>query len=73
MYLKLAGDEDKKITENWKGDADGILIFVSRHFTCGTATHTHPEVEDRFILRCRCNLGWGVRAGPQAKLSYSKE
>src|SRR5260221_3195871 len=31
MYLQLAGEEDKKMTENWKGDADGILIFVSRH------------------------------------------
>jgi hypothetical protein len=44
MYLQLAGEEDKKTTENWKGDADGILIFVSRHFACGhgTASHTHP-------------------------------
>jgi len=33
MYLKLAGEEDVKMTENWKGDADGILIFVSRHST----------------------------------------
>ena len=33
MYLQLAGEEDKKMTENWKGDADGILIFVSRHST----------------------------------------
>ena len=32
MYLQLAEDEDKKMTESWKGDADGILIFVSRHF-----------------------------------------
>jgi len=33
MYLQLAEDEDKKMTESWKGDADGILIFVSRHST----------------------------------------
>ena len=35
MYLHLAGEEDKKMTDNWKGDADGILIFVSRHSTSG--------------------------------------
>ena len=35
MYLHLTGEEDKKMTDNWKGDADGILIFVSRHSTSG--------------------------------------
>jgi hypothetical protein len=55
------------MTENWKGDADGILIFVSRHSTSDTSTHTNPEVQDRFIL-CRCsNISRRVRAGPQAK------
>ena len=69
MYLQLAGEEDKKMTENWKGDADGILIFVSRRFACGTATHTtNPEVEDRFILCSRRNLGHCVCARPQAEL-----
>ena len=28
MYLELATEEDKKMVENWKADADGILIFV---------------------------------------------
>jgi len=69
MYLQLAGEEDKKMTENWKGDADGILIFVSCHSTCGTPTHIHPEVEDRFILCCRRSISRCVRAGSQAELS----
>ena len=44
MYLDLAGEEDEKMTESWKGDADGILIFVSRRFCLSyRATHTHPE------------------------------
>ena len=44
MYLQLAGEEDKKMTENWKGGADGILIFVSRRFCLWyRGTHTHPE------------------------------
>ena len=69
MYLQLAGDEDKKMTENWKGDADGILIFVSCQSMCGPSiTHIiHPEVEDWFILRRRSSIGWGICAGPQAK------
>lgn len=28
MYAEMAGEEDKKMAESWKGDADGILIFV---------------------------------------------
>ena len=38
MYLEMATEEDKKTVENWKADADGILIFVrpcrlTLHFT----------------------------------------
>ena len=29
MYLIEAEKEDKEITESWKGDAEGILVFVS--------------------------------------------
>ena len=32
MYLERAEEEDKKMVENWKADADGILIFVRLHF-----------------------------------------
>ncbi|KAI0264153.1 hypothetical protein BC834DRAFT_826764, partial [Gloeopeniophorella convolvens] len=28
MYLERADEEDKKMTESWKGDADGILVFT---------------------------------------------
>jgi hypothetical protein len=28
MYLDMATEEDKKMAESWKADADGILIFV---------------------------------------------
>ena len=33
MYLEMATEEDKKIVENWKADADGILIFVRLSYT----------------------------------------
>jgi hypothetical protein len=28
MYLDRAEEEDQKAAERWKGDADGILVFV---------------------------------------------
>ena len=28
MYMEMATEEDKKMVEDWKADADGILIFV---------------------------------------------
>ncbi|KAH9983058.1 hypothetical protein BJV74DRAFT_777884, partial [Russula compacta] len=28
MYLDRAEEEDKKMVESWKGDADGILVFT---------------------------------------------
>jgi hypothetical protein len=31
LYLEMATEEDKKMAENWKDDADGILIFVRRY------------------------------------------
>ena len=34
------------MTEKWKGDADGILVFVSRHSTRATSTQIDPEPED---------------------------
>ncbi|KAH9011982.1 hypothetical protein EDB83DRAFT_2530143 [Lactarius deliciosus] len=29
MYLTKAEKQDKEVTESWKGDTDGILVFVS--------------------------------------------
>ncbi|KAI0253392.1 hypothetical protein BJV78DRAFT_207892 [Lactifluus subvellereus] len=28
MYTERTGEEDRKMTENWKADADGILVFT---------------------------------------------
>ncbi|KAF8257873.1 hypothetical protein EI94DRAFT_1626815, partial [Lactarius quietus] len=28
MYLKIAEEEDKRMAESWKSDAEGILIFT---------------------------------------------
>jgi hypothetical protein len=32
MYLDMATEEDKKMVESWKADADGILIFVRLYY-----------------------------------------
>jgi hypothetical protein len=29
IYLDRTEDEDEKMAERWKADADGILVFVS--------------------------------------------
>lgn len=33
IYSKAAEDEDNKMAERWKNDADGILIFVNQCFS----------------------------------------
>ena len=33
MYLDRSNEENKKLVEGWKGDADGMLIFVSLQTT----------------------------------------
>ena len=44
QYLEMAKEEDERMTDNWKADADGILIFV-RHYnilqSCVTLMPTH--------------------------------
>ena len=32
MYLEMATEDDMKMVDNWKADADGILIFVRLYF-----------------------------------------
>ena len=51
MYLEMAAEEDKKMTENWKADADGVLIFV-RFLSSNLVLHTESILTDRFILSC---------------------
>ena len=30
-YMKNVDDYDKRLTDGWKGDAKGVLVFVSLH------------------------------------------
>ncbi|KAI0284416.1 hypothetical protein BC826DRAFT_158294 [Russula brevipes] len=45
MYLERAGEEDKKMTDSWKADADGILIFTGL-FSAAVATLVAVSVQD---------------------------
>ena len=55
MYLDRADEDDKKITERWKGECDAILIFVSHSYhpssTTFELTHAYRLVFSRRLLR----------------------
>jgi hypothetical protein len=35
----MAEEEDNKVAERWKRDAEGILVFVSPHLTFDTVSY----------------------------------
>ena len=43
MYLEMATEEDKKMADNWKADADGILIFVGFNLLILCFSPAHPS------------------------------
>lgn len=45
MFTEMAGEEDKKMAESWKGDADGILIFTGL-FSAAVAALTAVSIQD---------------------------
>ena len=66
MYLEMATEEDMKMVENWKADADGILIFV-RIYDLILSLMPNPTVIDRSILRCCRIVDLSVHSGPPAE------
>ena len=66
MYLEMATEEDKKMVEDWKADADGILIFV-RLYSNRVLCTQHSLVIDWSILRCRRHFDISVHPGPSAE------
>ena len=48
MYLEMATEEDKKMVEDWKADADGILIFV-RLYLQPCASASRPRNGHRLV------------------------
>jgi hypothetical protein len=65
MYLKMADEEDKKMTERWEADADGILIFVSAK-SFRISVFITPIFRDWSVL-CSCGcVDRSICPGPQA-------
>jgi hypothetical protein len=62
MYLEMAEEEDKKMAESWKADADGILVFV-RLYLLVPVLYTNSSVIDWFILCCCRIVDLGVDSG----------
>jgi hypothetical protein len=67
MYLEMATEEDKKMAENWKDDADGILIFVRRYLLSLISFSANSPVIDRSIFRCRRIVNLSVHPGPSTE------
>ncbi|KAF8265159.1 hypothetical protein EI94DRAFT_370286 [Lactarius quietus] len=45
MYMEMATEEDKKMAESWKDDADGILIFTGL-FSAAVASLISVSIQD---------------------------
>ena len=65
MYFQMATEEDKKMVESWKADADGILIFVrlSSDLSSDLVLHANSMVIDWSLLCCCRNVDLGVYTG----------
>ena len=57
MYLEMAEEEDKKMAESWKADAEGTLVFVRLLLLVPYFQLNHRS--DWFILRCCCHFAFG--------------
>ena len=67
MYLEMATEEDKKKVEDWKADAEGILIFVRPIFSFVSCADSLAI--DRFILRCCRFIDLSVHSGHPTELT----
>jgi len=67
MYLEMATEEDKKKVEDWKADAEGILIFVRPIFSFVSCADSLAI--DRFILCCCRFVDLSVHSGHPTELA----
>ena len=50
MYMEMAEEEDKKMVESWKADAEGILVFVRYCLLAPLGALPYSSVVDWLIL-----------------------
>jgi Family of unknown function (DUF6535) len=74
MYLDRVIEEDNKMVESWKGDADGMLVFVSfQTTTSGTSAFNVEIIDWSFLCRNRDfarSLYPGYSAEPAKHVSF---
>jgi len=68
MYLDLAEKEDRKMAESWKGDANGMLVFVGLRPTSHTFAY-HIENADWSVLCCHRSVACGDHPKYSAELA----
>jgi len=62
MYLDRVIEGDRRMVESWKGDADGMLVFVSCHATSHTPA-CNLEIVGRSLLCRGRSIARGVYPG----------
>ena len=55
MYIERALAEDIRMVESWKGDAEGMLVFVRLQTPPHTSVY-NLEIVDRSLLCFRCGI-----------------
>jgi hypothetical protein len=68
MYLERAIEEDRKMVESWKGDAEGILLFVSLHAASHTSAYNVDIIDWSLLCRGR-SIARSVCPGYSAELA----
>ena len=68
MYLDRVIEEDRRMVETWKGDADGILNSVSSQFTFHISAY-NLEIVDWSLLRRGRRIACSVDPGYSAELA----
>jgi hypothetical protein len=67
MYLNRVKEVDKNMAESWKGDADGMLVFVRLYHPISHFIVYDFKNIDGSILCFRCGIAGGDHPGHPAK------
>jgi hypothetical protein len=68
MYIKMAAEEDNKMTNRWQKDADGILIFVSPKVSLHMLrVLTSGDIVDWVVLCLSRSISRSVGTGLETK------
>ena len=73
MYLDRVIEDDRRMVESWKGDADGMLVFVGLQNTFHTSASNLEIVDWSLLCRGRsiaCSIYLGYSAELAGHLSF---